>query len=43
MKIVLDAMGGDFASIEPVNGAIEALKRVKSDTEIIQRFHITKS
>ena len=35
MKIVLDAMGGDFASIAPVNGAIEALKRVKSDTEII--------
>ena len=35
MKIVLDAMGGDFAPIAPVNGTIEALKRVKNDTEII--------
>ena len=26
MKIAIDAMGGDFAPLEPVKGAIEAIK-----------------
>ena len=25
-RVVLDAMGGDFAPVEPVKGAVEAVK-----------------
>jgi len=34
MKIALDAMGGDFAPIEPIEGAISAVREL-SDLEII--------
>ncbi|MGL4997640.1 MAG: phosphate acyltransferase PlsX [Cetobacterium sp.] len=35
MRIALDAMGGDFAPLEPVKGAVEALNEIKDLTLIL--------
>ncbi|MGL5797115.1 MAG: phosphate acyltransferase PlsX [Cetobacterium sp.] len=35
MRIALDAMGGDFAPLEPVKGAVEALAEIKDITVIL--------
>ncbi|MGL5087927.1 MAG: phosphate acyltransferase PlsX [Cetobacterium sp.] len=35
MRIALDAMGGDFAPLEPVKGAVEALSEIKDLTLIL--------
>lgn len=35
MKIALDAMGGDFAPLEPVKGAVEALSEINSLTVVL--------
>ena len=35
MKIVLDVMGGDLAPSAPVLGAIQALKKTRSETQIV--------
>lgn len=35
MKIVLDVMGGDLSPSAPVLGAIQALKRTRSETQIV--------
>lgn len=35
MKIAIDAMGGDHAPLEPILGALEALKTIKSDIVLI--------
>ena len=34
IKIAVDAMGGDFAPLEPVKGAIEAIKENFNETAI---------
>lgn len=35
MKIVLDVMGGDLSPSAPVQGAIQALKKTRSETQIV--------
>ena len=35
MKVALDAMGGDFAPLEPVKGAVLATEEMKHLSEIL--------